>query len=209
MNKKTLLVMAAAGVLVLQQVSAAVIGTDLGTANPPASLGGYTVNPYDPGSIGGADYYANIVNGNGAPGGTGSWATWGQNYTGRVYVTLDGSKTLTLSLSGVSAVYLYMEPNVFSDFQMTATDSSGVFVTTTINGSYGSAGVGFHTDTVGAFLTSISVTCTDPTGFAIGEFGIDDGSFTGTVGVPDAGSSLALLGLGMVGLGGLRRRLSA
>lgn len=202
----TLLAIAAGSALAVQQASAGVIGVDLGTANPPATLGGYTMNPYDPGSIAGADYFAKIENGNGVGGGTGSWATWGQNYTGNVYVTLDGTQTLTLALSGVSAVYLYMEPNQFSDFYMTAKDSSGVSVTTLINGDHGSAGAGFYTDIPGDFLTSISVTCTDPSGFAIGEFGIDDGSLTGTIGVPDAGSSAALLGLGMVAVGGLRRR---
>jgi len=127
------------------------------------------MTPYDPGSIDGAS--ARTV-------GYG-WATWGQGYTGTVYVS--GGQTVTLNLSdGTKAVYFYEEPNQFNNFYMTATDITGVSVTTLINGYYGSAGVGFYVDGLGS-LKSISVTCTDPTGFAIGEFGINGGTISGTV----------------------------
>jgi len=186
----------------LQQAAAGVIGVDLGTGLPPATLGGYSMSPYDPGTIGGSDYYAHMTGGNDDGTGSGGWATWGQNYTGNVYVAINHS-ALTLTLSGsVDAVYFYMEPNVFSDFYMTATDSSGVSVTTLINGFHGSAGVGFYEDGPGSpYLTSISVTSTDPSGFAIGEFGISgNGDVTGHVGVPEAGHTALFLGASLFGL---------
>ncbi len=188
----------------LQQATAGVVGVDLGTGLPPASLGGYAMSPYDPGSIGGQDYYAHLTNGNDDGTGTGGWATWGQNYTGNVYVSL-GASPLTLDLSGnVEAVYFYEEPNQFADFYMTAKDSSGVSVTTLINGFHGSAGVGFYVDVPGGpYLTQISVTSSDPTGFAIGEFGLSGGTLTGHV--PDAGASLLLMGISVSGLLAVRR----
>jgi len=153
-SKSILCVIAASSILAVQQASASIIAVDLGTANPPTTLGGYTMTPYDPGSIDGAS--ARTV-------GYG-WATWGQGYTGTVYVS--GGQTVTLNLSdGTKAVYFYI---------------TGVSVTTLINGYYGSAGVGFYVDGLGS-LKSISVTCTDPTGFAIGEFGINGGTISGTV----------------------------
>lgn len=178
--------------------SAAIMAVDLGTAVPPATLGGYAVSAYDPGSIAG---------GTAATVGSG-WATWGQGYTGTVYYTLNGAATLTLSLSAATkAVYFYMEPNQFADFTMTAVSTTeGVSVSTTINGFAGSSGVGFW-ETGSSELTTISVTANDPTGFAIGEFGISDGGgFTGTIGVPDQSSTLALLAIAMFGFVAARRR---
>ena len=135
-------------------------------------------------------------------------ANLGQNYTGNVYVSYAATGaasagTLTLTLSGATeAVDFYEEPNQFNNFYMTATDSSGASVTQLINGDAGSAGVGFYENTPGgAYLTSITVTCTDPTGFAIGEFGIDGGTLTGQVGTaPDTGSTLAFLALALGGM---------
>ncbi len=58
-----------------------------------------------------------------------------------------GDDTLTLTLSGnTEAVDFYEEPNTFDNFTMTATDSSGVSVSTVINGDAGSSGVGFYED---------------------------------------------------------------
>src|SRR5688572_3148748 len=114
-QRKILLLAAMIGSFTLQQASALVVGVDLGTANPPGTLGGYVVSSYDPGAIGGA-YQTQVGVG---------WATWGQGYTGNVYVSPNGSQPLTLTLSGdVGAVYFYMEPNQFANFTMTATDSS-------------------------------------------------------------------------------------
>jgi hypothetical protein len=193
----------------LQQATAQVTGVNLGTGLPPATLGGYTMSTFDPGLIGGQSYYEAMVNGSGEGAlhpGEGEWATWGQNYSGNVYVAL-GQSTLTLTLSGTTeAVYFYEEPNVFADFLMTATDSSGATVTTTINGDHGSAGVGFYEDVPGGpYLTKITVTSADTSGFAIGEFGINGGSLSGSVGTPDGGSTLLLMALGLGGLFALTR----
>ncbi|HUJ44760.1 MAG TPA: hypothetical protein VLW52_14265 [Opitutaceae bacterium] len=206
---KILTLLSIAGALVSPRLGATVMASDLGTGLPPTTLGGYTMTPYDPGSIAGATGSAHETLGNDDGTGPGYWATWGQSYTGNVYYALGtSSTTLTLLLSGVQAVYFYEEPNVFADFTMTATDSSGVSVTTTINGDHGSSGVGFWETVPGDFLSSIVVTCSDTSGFAIGEFGIDNGSLTGTVGsVPDAASTmgLVLLGFGLISLAGMSR----
>lgn len=188
--------------------SAAVNAVDLGTGLPPATLGGYTMTPFDPGSIAGQDYYSHLTNGNYDGGGTGTWNTWGQNYTGNVYVTFSANQ-LTINLTGnAEAVYFYEEPNQYLDFLMTATDSSGATVSTVINGFHGSSGVGFYETVPGGpdYLTQISVTCTDPSGFAVGEFGISGGSLSGSIGavpLPAAAWSglamLALLGLRAIG----------
>lgn len=207
---KKFLLLSALTAFGLQQATAQVTAVSLGTGNPPATLGGYTMTAYDPGSIGGQTYYEYEVAGNGEGAlhpGEGVWHTWGQTYTGNVYASYPpagatSSGTLTLTLSGTTeAVDFYEEPNTYSDFSMTATDSSGASVTTTINGFYGSAGVGFFEDVAGGpYLSSITVTCTDDTGFAIGEFGIDGGTLTGQVGVPDSGSTLAFMALGLCGM---------
>jgi len=205
--KKVLFALACV-MLVASAAHALPVGVDLGTGLPPASLGAFAMTPFDPGSIAGESYRAHMTNGNG----DGGWATWGQNYTGWVDVCVDtcAGGTLTLSLSGsVSAVYFYMEPNQFQNFLMKAVDSSGVAVSTVINGFHGSSGVGFYT-TDGSFLSSISVTATDPSGFAIGEYGVDHGTIGGCIGptcsVPEYGSASQYLGMGLFGLALLRRR---
>lgn len=203
-KNKILALSAIIGGLALQQVSANVIGVDLGTGLPGATLGGYTMTSYDPGSIAGATQYQVGV----------SWATWGQGYTGHVYASpvFAGPQSVTLTLSGgVGAVYFYEEPNQFADFLMIATDSSGAQVSTTVNGNAGAAGVGFYETVSGDFLTSITVQCTDPDGFAIGEFGVDNGNGTvsGQIGgaVPDTGWTLAYLVFGILGLTVVHRRI--
>jgi len=198
--------------LALHTASAQVVGVNLGTGNPPATLGGYSMVAFDPGSIGGAQQGYESGGSGAAP--EDIWATWGQSYTGHIYVvdTPDSSGVVPTTLlftlgAGTQAVDFYEEPNQFSNFLMTATDSSGVSVSTVINGFHGSSAVGFYESNPADFLTSITVTCTDPTGFAIGEFGVNDGgSLHG--GVPDVSSTVLLLGLSLVGLVALRRRLS-
>lgn len=179
--------------------SAQVTAVDIGTANPPATLGGYTMVPYVPAAITGTEETSVGV----------GWATWGQGYTGTVFFDL--GTTIDLTLSGkTSAVDFYEEPNLFETFDMTATDSSGASVTQSINGYAGSAGVGFYEDTAGVYLSSITVTVTSAAeGEAIGEFGVNQGGIiTGHTGVPDTASTLALLGLSAVGLFVYNRRVA-
>jgi hypothetical protein len=195
-------------VICVERVNAAVDAVDLGTGSPPATLGGYTMAAYEPGTIAGETEVAHIVGGNG----TDFWATWGQGYTGLVHVVLPASP-LTISLSGVQAVDFYEEPDLFSNFDMTATDSSGATVTTLINGYYGSSGVGFYETNPSDSLTSITVTCTDASGFAIGEFGLNAGGLsvqTGTPTAPEPSTLVIFGGLGIMGLigGYVRRRVT-
>jgi hypothetical protein len=195
---KTIALLSALTALGLQQATAQVIPVGLGTANPPAALGPYNMVAFEPGPIAGESYTAHEVGGVGYDG----WATCGQSYTGAVHVEL-GALPLTLTLHGaVEAVDFYEEPNQFQNFLMTATDSSGASVSTVINGFHGSAGVGFWEAVPGGpYLTSITVTCTDTSGFAIGEFGINGGTLSGQVGlVPDTSSTLAFMALGLCGL---------
>jgi len=198
----------------LHPASAQPTGVNLGTGAPPATLGGYTMAAFDPGVIPGAQQGFESGGDGSAP--EDIWATWGQSYTGHIYVVDDEgapgfSDTVTITLgAGTQAVYFYEEPNQFLNFSMTATDSSGVSVSTIINGFHGSSAVGFYETDPSDFLSSITVTASDPTGFAIGEFGVNvGGSLTGTVGsgTPDASSTILLLGLSLVALVALRRRL--
>jgi hypothetical protein len=178
-----------------QKASAAVTAVNIGTGNPPGTLGGYTMTPFDPGHIAGQLYYAHETNGNYDGGGTGVWNTWGQNYTGNVYAAAGGA-TLMIDLTGpTQAVDFYEEPQQYANFDMTATDSSGATVTTLINGNHGSAGVGFYEDGPGVYLTQISVTASDPTGYAVGEFGISGGTLGGSLPEPMS-MSLLLVGAG-------------
>jgi hypothetical protein len=208
---KLLAAIATIGLWPLQHLAANPVGVDIGTGLPPTTLGGYTMAAFDPGSIPGAQQ-STMISGSGG-GSEDFWATWGQSYTGHVYVVDDTSSpsfsdTITITLgAGTQAIDFYEEPNQFLNFDMTATDSSGVSVTTVINGFHGSSGVGFYETDPSAFLSTITVTATDPTGFAIGEFGVNTGgSFTGTVGaVPDSGNTLILIGVGLLGLVAYRR----
>ncbi len=160
-----------------------------GANAPPATLGPYTMAPFglDPQTIG-----VN-VSGVSDPAGTigftpdlnhdrigQGWATWSHEYTGDVYDTFDnGSEdptqaTITLP-AGTKAFYFYAEPQQFALLQIQATAQDG---TTSgpidVQGSAGAQYFGFY-GTGGATLASITVTTTDPTGFAVGEFAINGG----------------------------------
>ncbi|MEI2694404.1 MAG: T9SS type A sorting domain-containing protein [Saprospiraceae bacterium] len=101
------------------------------------------------------------------------WATWSHGYLGDVYFVNDQTITITLPF-GTNAFYVYVEPNVFSDFDVEAFandgTSSGLI---SVSGIAGATGFAFYT-TPGCTLTSITINV-DPNsvGFAIGEFGIN------------------------------------
>jgi hypothetical protein len=197
---KTLALSAAVAALgLIQSVSAQVATDNIGTGLPPATLGGYAMTELGslpPGSVTGDDYVASIGSG---------WATWGQGYTGQVFVIGDyvASVPLTLNVTpGTKAVDFYAEPNIFNLFNITATDSSGATITEAVEGFAGSSGFGFYETGAGS-LSSITVSA-DPSadGFAIGEFGINGGTITGTAGgsAPDAASSMLLLAIALGGV---------
>jgi hypothetical protein len=183
---------------------AAPIIIDLFTSAPPAVIGGYTMTafPADPqGSpvTSVASPLGGLV-GFGAPVDHllvgGGWATWSHGYTGDVYYT-GGALSLTMTMpADTVAFYFYAEPRLFASFEFIVS-SGGVSSAATVEGRAGAYGWGIY-DAAG--LTSISITSNGD--FAVGEFGIakkDGGA------VPDPGSSLLLLGLGLAGLAWRKR----
>jgi hypothetical protein len=100
----------------------------------------------------------------------GCWNTWSNGYKGDVYVS--ASRTITITLPPTNAFYFYAEPNKYMTFTMTATTRSGATSgPIPVAGYAGAKFFGFYT-TGTTTLASITVTGADPSGFAIGEFGI-------------------------------------
>ena len=152
-----------------------------GTAAPPSTLGPYTMTPF------GLDPQGLNVSVSGVPDPAGAiafapalnhlrvgqgWATWSNGYTGDVYSNPGTQTTITLP-PGTKAFYFYAEPNQFQLLSVEAVAQDG---TTSgpinVQGDSGAQYFGFY-GTGDATLASITVTTADPTGFAVGEFGID------------------------------------
>jgi hypothetical protein len=152
-----------------------------GTAAPPTTLGPYAMTAFGPdpqpvgatvtgvsdsaGMLGFSPALTHRRVGNG-------WATWSHGYTGDVYSTPSGGPiTITLP-AGTRAFYLYAEPNIFNVFNVTATAQDG---TTSgpvqVQGNSGAQYFGFYA-TGSPNIATITVTGTDTTGLAVGEFGI-------------------------------------
>jgi hypothetical protein len=163
-----------------------------GTNAPPSTLGPYTMTAFgpDPQPLG-------EVSGVSDPAGTiffdprlhhdtvpdGGWNNWSHGYTGDVYDTCfdngsgctaaDPSHVRITLPAGTNAFYFYSEANTFDTFTLQATAQDGttsgpVQVTTPGGAKY----FGFY-GTGGATLAHIDVTANDPSGFAVGEFGIN------------------------------------
>jgi hypothetical protein len=167
-----------------------------GTASPPATLGSsssmdYSMIPFGPDSQALDTSVTSVTGPTEAltPAGsrpTGSigfssalehtrigdqWATWSNGYQGDVYTSQAQSVTITLPAQA-NAFYFYAEPQQFSTLSFTATTADGTTSgAVPVNGQAGARYFGFYT-TGSAPLQTITVTTTDPTGFAIGEFGI-------------------------------------
>jgi hypothetical protein len=192
--------------LAATMAQAAPIIVDLGTGAPPATVGGlpmtafgpdgsavFTVLGSLPSPLGGSLGFTGTVDHRVIGGG---WATWSHGYAGDVYYT-QGATSLTFTMpAGTTAFYFYAEPNPFAVHDMTAS-SGGVSLTKGVDGSGGAGGWGFY-DVAGLGAITIS----SDVDFAVGEFGISN---TGGGPVPEPGSSLLLLGMGLAGLA-LRKR---
>ena len=152
-----------------------------GTNAPPATLGPYTMAPFGPDTA--AD--GAVVSGVNDPAGSitfspslthtlvGSlWLTWSHGYTGDVYFVIP-TQPITITLpAGTKAFYLYAEPNTFDVFDVQATAQDG---TTSgpvqVQGDSGAKYFGFY-GTGDAEIQTVTVTTTDTSGLAVGEFGI-------------------------------------
>jgi hypothetical protein len=169
-------------------------GTPL-TSAPPGTLGGYTMTAFGTDSQPVCPAVGHTVTGVTDPAGTigfssalshdqatiSCWATWSHGYTGDVYddsITNTGAASvpaqITITLpAGTNAFYLYAEPNVQSPFTITATAQNGTTSDpVTVNGAGGAQYFGFY-GTGGVKVASITVTSSDTSGFAVGEFGIN------------------------------------
>jgi hypothetical protein len=206
--KRALMTSILALTLAVPASAATITFVDLGTAAPPATLGGQTMTafPDDPtptftgvtsvaSPLGGTVDFSATLDAREVGDG---WATWSHGYTGDVYFA-DGLTSVTLTLpADTSAFYLYGEPNVLAEFFMSATaedgTGSGLIL---VDGDSGAHGFGFYSDMT---LASITVTCVaECGGFGIGEFGI--------AAVPEP-ATLLLLGTGLAFVAARARRRS-
>ncbi|MDN5848715.1 MAG: PEP-CTERM sorting domain-containing protein [Nitrococcus sp.] len=202
-----LLVLSTSLALAAGQAGAAVIGVAGGTAAPAATLGLYTMTPFQDDTRPIFDDVSSVVSPLGGAVqfsiplshreiGSG-WATWSHGYTGDVYFT-EGALSVALALPVYTAAfYFYAEPNPFDAFDITAITATGESITQAVAGASGASYFGFYT--TGASLLS-SIIVSSRVDFAIGEFGI---AARQTVPVP---ATLWLLGVGLAGLGLATRR---
>jgi len=167
--------------------SAIVFDGSPGTGAPPPTLGPYTMQTFqpDPTPEGTAESQLS------GPTGTltfdsalthdlvgSNWQTWSNGYTRDVYEDdtelPDGSFETTVTLPpGTGAFYAYAEPNLFEDFDMSASAQDGPSSgDVTVFGDAGAQYFGFYA-TCGHTINSITFTDGGgDTAMAIGEFGI-------------------------------------
>lgn len=158
----------------------------VGTGAPPSTLGGYPMTAFQVDSRGIGATVSSVAD----PAGTVSfspslrhyrvgngWATWSHGYTGSVYFSGEAAAgqdpTIELTLpTGTKAFAFYAEPNAFSSFSVEAIASDGTSSEpANIHGKSGARYFGFYGSS-GQTLTSITITASDPRGFAVGEFSI-------------------------------------
>jgi hypothetical protein len=126
------------------------------------------------------------------------WLTWSNGYSGDVYFNPDTS-SLTLTLpSFTKAFYFYTESNAMSNHRFTVS-SGDVVLKENINGEAGAEIFAFY-GTGSAFVSTITISCDDTLGFAIGEFGI-----ARAMPVPEPGTYALVGAAGLIGLFVVRR----
>lgn len=212
----------ALGVLALlcTPVHAGIHSISIGTGVPPTSGLGYTLTPCDESAQSAISDFTSVstIPCDGTYGDItvspnldkrtvpASWSTWSHGYTGPVFFNTSTTDPATFRYpDGTIALYLYVEPNNFSvfDVEVGAKGPSGLTSRIiSVDGSSGATGVGFYTDP-GETIRYVRVIA-DPaaSGFAVGEFG-----FSSTATVPAMPSpALILLALAILAFGALLAR---
>lgn len=178
-----------------------IVFTNLGANPPPATLGAHAMTPFDlaPQEAIPNSYSSTISLIPGGPGGTslllsagvykatagGSWGTdpWPGPFTGPIYFSGDSLESRTVTLpANTTAFYLYVQSNYDANPMdtITVTTNSGatsgpVMVQTGFWApNVGANGFAFHS-TAGETITSVTVQTDNPSGFAMGNFGIATG----------------------------------
>ena len=164
---------------------AGLVGVTGGTASPSASLGPYTMIPFQDDSqsagytpvssvespLGGFVVFNSSLLHAVTPG---EWLTWSHDYNGDIYYTASNQSVTMTMPQGTSAFYFYAQPNSFSLHTISANTSDGINFDIEINqdveGYQGASYYGFY-GTEGSVVFSVTVTC-EMADFAIGEFGI-------------------------------------
>lgn len=178
--------------------NADILFQNLGTAAPPATVGGHAMTPFDQtpqAAISDHTTGISIIPGSPVAGtlgisptadkrtaGTSWWAgnpgAWGHGYVGPVFYVTARPVVLTLP-ANTRAFYFYVQPDQFGTFNVTATTDSGttsgaVPVNSAPSGS--ANGFAFYS-TAGETITSISITnnASFYPGMALAEFGVGTG----------------------------------
>jgi len=123
----------------------------------------------------------------------GGWATWCCGYTDQVLSTMGASSLTIDTLPDVISFGFYAEPNTFADFLITLMMTDGSSLTQTVAGQGGAKFFGF----TGAGVSTMTVSTTDGSGFALGDFFVRA--------VPES-STWAMMLLGFAGMGMAMRR---
>jgi hypothetical protein len=155
-----------------------------GTGSPPSTLGGYPMTAFGPDSqpigdvssvpdVGGTILFSPALAHRTVPS---SWRTWSHGYTGDVYFTGESStedSTVTIDLPPATKAFAFdAEPNTFGSFTVEAIAGDGTSSEPIdIEGDSGARYFGFY-GSGGQTVASITVSASDPLGFAIGEFSI-------------------------------------
>jgi Ca2+-binding RTX toxin-like protein len=155
-----------------------------GTAAPPSTLGPFTMTGFP---ADGRPEFSSVTDVTGPTGTVGfspaldhrvvpsSWNTWSHGYTSDVYFNTTSGPTVLSLPAGTDAFYLYAEPDAFDTFDVTATSQDGTTSgTIPVTGDSGAKYFGFY-GTGGDKVATITISSTDSSGFAVGEFGIATG----------------------------------